>query len=128
MLNHMTIQGRLTRDPELRYTQGGTALAKFTVAWSEKYKETENKLFLDCTAWGKTAELIGDKFHKGDQILLEGQLRTETWQNDAGENRSKIAMNVDRMHFVGSAGGNSAQTAAAIPGVEVPIDDNSLPF
>ena len=78
--------------------------------------------------WAKTAELIADRFHKGDMILVEGQLRTETWQNDAGENRSKIAMNVDRMHFVGSNGGGTAQASAEIPGVEVPVDDASLPF
>ena len=51
MLNHMTLQGRLCADPELRNTQSGVSVCSFRVAWSEKYKETETKLFLNCTAW-----------------------------------------------------------------------------
>ena len=62
MLNHMVLQGRLTRDPELRNTQSGTPVCSFTVAWSEKYKETETKLFLSCTAWRGTGEMVSKHF------------------------------------------------------------------
>ena len=54
MINHMTLQGRLTRDPELRQTTGGVPVCSFTVAWSEKYKDRESKLFMPCTAWRST--------------------------------------------------------------------------
>lgn len=125
MINHFTMQGNLTRDPELKYTGGGTAYCKFTLAWNQKYKDKENSLFMDCTAFGKTAELIAEKFHKGSQMLVEGELHTETWQNDAGENRSKIAMVVQNMHFMGN---KKDSGGVANLGEEVVFDDNDLPF
>ena len=131
MINHFAVQGRFVKDPELKYTASGVAYAKFTLAWSQKYKDTENKLFIDCTAWNKTAELIADKFRKGEQILVEGELRTETWEAN-GEKRSKIALNVNNMHFLGGgskqAENESSGSVGAGLGVQVPVEDNDLPF
>ena len=103
MLNHMTLQGRLVRDPEMRSTQSGSAVVSFTVAWSEKYKETEKQLFLDCTAWSGTADLVNKYFAKGKEIAVEGKLYTEKWEDKEGNKRSSIKMNVERVHFCGTS-------------------------
>lgn len=131
MLNHMTLQGRLTHDPELRTTQSGTAVCSFTVAWSEKYKETETQLFMDCTAWRGTGEMVSKYFSKGKEILVEGKLTTEKWTDKEGKTRTSIKMAAERVHFCGPKGGSSS---AAVPTdghsdfAEVSEDDGDLPF
>lgn len=101
MLNHATIQGRLTRDPELRQTQNGTPVAGFTVAWSKKYKETEQKLFMPCVAWGKQGEFVSNYFSKGQETIVEGKLVTRKWEDKNGNNRETVELIVDRIHFCG---------------------------
>lgn len=101
MLNHATIQGRLTRDPELRQTQSGMSVAGFTVAWSEKYKETEQKLFMPCVAWGKQGEFVANYFVKGQETIVEGKLVTRKWEDKNGNNRETVELIVDRIHFCG---------------------------
>ena len=139
MLNHMILQGRLVRDPEMRSTQSGSAVVSFTVAWSEKYKETEKQLFLDCTAWSGTADLVNKYFSKGKEIAVEGKLYTEKWEDKEGSKRSSIKMNVERVHFCGtkSDGGGSGygESSGYAPakggiGVEGPDGegDGDLPF
>lgn len=134
----MSLQGRLTRDPELRHTQSGTAVCSFTVAWSEKYKETETQLFLDCTAWRNTGEMVSKYFSKGKEIIVEGKLNTEKWKDRDGNNRTSIKMTVDRVHFCGPKenGGDTCNTyhAAGTP-VDVSAndfadveEDGELPF
>lgn len=125
MLNHMALQGRLTRDPELRTTQSGTSVCSFTVAWSEKYKETETQLFLDCTAWRSTSEMVSKYFSKGKEIIVEGKLNTEKWKDKDGNNRTSIKMTVDRVHFCGpKENGDTCNTYhPAGAGVDVRADD-----
>ena len=98
MLNNVLIQGRLTKEPDLKQTQSGISKLLFTVAWSEKYKEVESKCFLLCIAWRQTAEFINTYFHKGQEILLEGHMVTEQWGTD---NTSTTYMIVDKAHFCG---------------------------
>jgi single-strand DNA-binding protein len=130
MLNQFVLQGRLTRDPELRTTQSGTSVCSFTVAWSEKYKETETQLFMDCSAWRGTGEMVSKYFTKGKEILVEGKLRTDKWKDKDGNDRTSIKMTVERVHFCGPKGGSSS---AAVPTdghsdfAEVE-DDGKLPF
>ena len=145
MLNHMILQGRLVRDPEMRTTQSGSSVVSFTVAWSEKYKENEKQLFLDCTAWSGTAELVSKYFAKGKEIAVEGKLYTEKWEDKEGNKRSSIKMNVERVHFCGSksdgdssgysGGSDYGDSSGRAPvrggiGVEVPEGegDGDLPF
>lgn len=146
MLNHMILQGRLVRDPEMRTTQSGSSVVSFTVAWSEKYKENEKQLFLDCTAWSGTAELVDKYFAKGKEIAVEGKLYTEKWEDKEGNKRSSIKMNVERVHFCGSKsdgdssghsggsdyGDSSGRAPAAKGGIGVEgpdgEDDGDLPF
>lgn len=101
MINHLTLQGRLTRDPELRQTTGGVPVCSFTVAWSEKYKDRETKLFMPCTAWRSIGEMISRNFSKGREIAVEGSLSTREWTDNEGGKRSVIELTVDRVHFCG---------------------------
>ena len=132
MINKTILQGRLTRDVESRSTQAGIAVASFTVAWSEKYKETETKCFLDCTAWRATAEFVSKYFAKGQEILVEGKLRTDSWEDkDTGAKRSSIKLDVDKVHFCGSKqGGGTSQSAEPLQdtGFSEIDSESELPF
>lgn len=101
MLNHTTIQGRFVRDPELRATQKGTPVASFTIAWSEKYQDTEQKVFMPCVAWGKLGEFASKYFVKGQEAVVEGKLITRQWQDKNGNNRETIELIADHVHFCG---------------------------
>lgn len=101
MVNKVIFQGRLTADPEVRYTQSQVANLEMSVAWSEKYKEVETKCFLRCKAWRNTAEFIGNYFSKGQEIMIEGHMVTEQWE-DNGENKNRTICVIDKCHFCGS--------------------------
>ena len=123
MVNKTIVQGRLTADPELRYTQSGIPVATFTVAWSEKYKEQESKLFLRCVAWRGNAEFVSRYFTKGQETVVEGSLNTRKWQDNNGNNRENIELLVDRLNFCGAKkdadnhqNGGYAQSGGYAPG------------
>lgn len=135
MVNKLILQGRLVADPELRHTQSGVAVCSFRVAWSKKYKETETKLFLSCTAWRGTGELVAKHFTKGKEILLEGSLSTRSWQDNDGNNRQTTELTVDQVHFVGSksdGGGGAYQPSepnvSGADFTELDGYDGELPF
>ena len=95
MLNHIVIMGRLTRDPELRYTQSQTPVASFTVAVDRDFggrdggeKQTD---FIDCSAWRQTGEFVSKYFRKGSMIVVSGRLQSRKWQDRDGNNRSASA-------------------------------------
>lgn len=100
MLNRTTLQGRLTADPEIRYTASNVAYVEFTLAWSEKYKDIETKCFLRCKAWRSNAEFLEKYFSKGQEAIMEGHLVTEEWEKD-GEKKSRTICIVDKMNFCG---------------------------
>ena len=122
MLNHYSLQGRMVNDPELKQTNSGVQVVNFRAAWSEKYKEKENKLFIECKAFGAQAEFIGKYFRKGQEICLEGKLNTEEWETD-GQKRSKIVLMVQNAHFCGKReeSNNSAPNTTS-------FDTDNLPF
>ena len=135
-VNHLVFQGRTTRDLEKKVTQSGIEIVKFTLAWSEKYKETERKCFLTCKAWRQTATFLDRFFHsKGSEMVVEGALETEEWEKD-GQKHSQIVLNVDKVHFCGKKQDNgTAYTAtnetapAATDGGFVEVDSSEpLPF
>lgn len=132
MVNKLILQGRLVADPELRQTSSGTNVCSFRVAWSEKYKDTETKLFLSCTAWRGTGEMIAKHFSKGKEIILEGKLYTSFWKDNNGNDRQTTELTVERAHFVGSkADGNGASyqpNVSAADFTEMDGDDGDLPF
>lgn len=140
MVNHTVLQGRLCADPELRTTQSGVSVCSFRVAWSEKYKETETKLLLTCTAWRGTGELVSKYFAKGQEIVVEGKLSTRDWEDRDGNKHSSIEMTVERVHFCrpksdSAAEGCNSYHAAGTPVnvdasdfAELSEDDGELPF
>lgn len=132
MINRTILQGRLTATPEIRTTQSGHKVTSFTVAWNAKYGDKETNLFLNCTAWNGTAEFVCKYFTKGQQIIVEGKLQTNSFTDKEGNNRSVIDLSVDGVSFCGSNSDNSPATASAeikAKSVVVPVDDdNDYPF
>lgn len=128
-MNKVILMGRLGGDPETRAV-GGTSVTKFSVATSERWTDKgsgEKKERTDwhrCEAWGKTGEIIERFLHKGDQILLEGQIRVDQSEKD-GEKRTFVSVRVDRFHFVGGGkreGGNEGGGGA------YEATDDDVPF
>ena len=98
-MNIAILMGRMTRDPELRYTSSGKAYANFTLAVQKTKDEAE---FIDCMAWEKTAETIAEYFRKGNKILVQGRLNVSTYKKD-GENKKMTRVMVYSFEFVESA-------------------------
>lgn len=112
MINKVILQGRFTKKPEA-VDKGGFLLCDFTIAWSEKIKDTEKVCFMDCKAWRGTAEFISKYFDKGQECIVEGQLLQENWEKD-GQKFSRKILNVEKVHFCGSksaAGSNKAEVS-----------------
>ena len=103
MLNKIIIMGRLTRDPELRHTQSGTAVASFTLAVDRdvKNKETGEKTtdFIDCTAWRGTADLVSKYFTKGRLAVVEGRLQIREYTDKDGNKRRSAEVVADNVYF-----------------------------
>ena len=145
MLNHITIMGRLTRDPELRRTGSGIAVASFTLAVDRDFpnKETGEKEtdFIDCVAWRQTGEFVSKYFTKGRMAVVSGRLQIRKWQNDQGENRYSTEVVADNVYFGDSKReGNTGNTPTPAPSYTPPVtpdasdfallddDDAQLPF
>lgn len=103
MLNHIVIMGRLTRDPELRYTQSQTPVASFTVAVDRDFggrdggeKQTD---FIDCVAWRSTAEFVSKYFHKGSMAVVSGRLQLRDWTDRDGNKRRSAEVVTDNIYF-----------------------------
>ncbi len=109
--NKVLLMGNLTRDIELRHTQGGTALAKFGLAINRKFttaagEAREETCFVDCTAWGKQAETLAKFVSKGSPLFVEGRLNFSTWEDkEGGGKRSKLDVVVDNFQFIGAPRG-----------------------
>ncbi len=105
-LNKVTLIGNLTRDPEMRYTPKGTAVAEITLACNRKWTDEggnkkEECTFVDCVLWGKQAELAGQYLHKGSCIYLEGRLNVESWEDKTtGQKRSRMRVVGEHMQFL----------------------------
>jgi single-strand DNA-binding protein len=118
--NKVILVGNLTRDPELRYTPKGTAIAKIGVAvnrvWtSESGEKKEEVTFVDVDVFGRTAENVGQYMRKGRPILIEGRLRLDQWDDkQTGQKKSKLGVVAETVQFLGSpSGGNEG--AGAVP-------------
>ena len=102
-LNSVTLVGRLTRDPELKYTGSGRAYCKVSIANSRRYKtkegeQREETVFLEGTLWDKFAEYVGEKFRKGRPVLIEGRLRQSEWEDrESGQKRTRIELSINRL-------------------------------
>lgn len=117
MLNHITLMGRLTRDPELRRTNSGTAVASFTLAVDRDFgpkdggeKETD---FIECVAWKNTAEFVSKYFSKGRMAVVSGRLQIRKWNDKDGNKRSTAEVVADNVYFGDSK--KEESSAAAYP-------------
>ncbi len=129
--NKVILAGNLTRDPELRYTPKGTAIARIGLAinrtWTNETGEKKEEVtFVDVDAFGKTAEIIGQYFKKGRPILMEGRLRYETWDDkQSGQKRSKLGVVMESFQFMDSQ--RTGEPGAAPSGPSAPRPRPSAP-
>lgn len=131
MLNHLVLHGRIVKDPTFGDTSAGNRYANFRIAWSEKYKEKETKLFLDCKAFSGTAQFMEKYMNRqGQELIVEGKLNTEEWDAQDGQKRSKIVMVVSTVHFCGKKQDNAdVPTEQAAPsGGFTAVETDELPF
>lgn len=141
MLNHITIMGRLTRDPEMRTTQSGVSVASFTLAVDRDFggkdggeKQTD---FIDCTAWRHTAEFVSKYFTKGRMAVVSGRLQIDNYTDNDGNKRRSAKVIADNIYFGdskkdGATSGQSDEAASFTPApsdfVPANVDDGELPF
>ncbi len=136
MLNNATIMGRLVRDPELRYTQQGTAVTSFTVAVDRDFKNANGDReadFINCVAWRQTAEFTRKWFQKGRMICVVGSIRTRRYADDDGKNRYVTELVADKLSFCGDRAKDDAPDGVLPPSAEFEdlpddYDDGELPF
>lgn len=153
--NKVLLMGNLTRDPEVRYTPKGTAIAKLGLAVNERYttaegEQKETTTFVDVDVFGKQAETISQYLSKGSPIFIEGRLRLDTWDDkESGQKRSKLKVICDRFQFIGAprgggnaefrdqppSGGSASRRPAASQPVSQPVEepmpgdaDDNIPF
>ncbi len=103
--------GNLTRDPELRYTASGAAVASFGLAVNRKYKAgdewKEEVCFVDITVWAKQAENCAEYLHKGSPVFLEGRLNFQSWETDTGQKRTKLEVVANNIQFLSNRSGEN---------------------
>jgi single-strand DNA-binding protein len=147
MLNHITIMGRLTRDPELRRTGSGTAVASFTIAVDRDFGKNENGEketdFIDCVAWRQTGEFVSKHFSKGRMAVVSGRLQMRKWTDKDSNKRVSAEVVADNVYFgdskkeasSGDSYGANPYLAAVAPNTDpaqdfamLDDDDAKLPF
>ncbi len=139
-VNKVLLMGNLTRDIELKHTPSDQAVATIGLAINRRFRtrEGENReetTFVDCEAWGRTAEVMSQYLSKGRPVFVEGRLKLDQWEDrETGKNRSKLKVVIESFEFVDSKGTGGEQTepaAAAASGSgpqHEPIDEKDIPF
>ncbi|HIE11427.1 MAG TPA: single-stranded DNA-binding protein [Kiritimatiellae bacterium] len=136
-LNRVFLAGNLTRDPEVRYTPSGTAVADLSLAVNRTYtsggERREETCFVNVVVWGRQAENCGQYLGRGSPVLIEGRLQLDQWQTDQGEKRSQLRVVAIRVQFLGRprrgdfGGGPPEETESAgseaVGGAEGEVDD-----
>ena len=138
MLNHITAAGRLTKDPELRRTQNGVAVASFTIACDRDIKDASgNKQtdFIDCVAWRNTAEFVDKYLTRGRMVIVSGRLQMREWTDKNSNKRRNAEILAENVYFGDSkrAAENTEkdeakEAAQTVDFDQVEIDDDDLPF
>lgn len=100
--NKTLLMGNLTRDIETRTTQGGTVIGKFGIAINRKSKDRETTCFVDCTAFGKSAEILAKYCSKGSPLFVEGRLEYSSWEDNGGNRRNKLEVVVENFQLMRS--------------------------
>jgi len=132
-LNKVFLIGNLTRDPELRYTPGGTAVANLGIAVNRRFKDSSGELkeevcFLTVTVWDKQAEACCQYLKKGRPVFVEGVLQSRFWETSDGQKRSAIDVRAERVQFLGnySSGGKDKDLAEAKMSEDAAQQDNVI--
>lgn len=132
--NRVILTGRLTRDPEMRYTGGGTAIVEFSIASNSRRQgeggqATEETSFFDIIVFGKIAETCKKYLTKGRAVLVEGRLRQRRWESDDGQKHRKIEVIANMVQFLGSAQRGDKATEEPVEEIP-PVDDSGedVPF
>jgi len=139
-LNKVLLMGNLTRDPELRYTPNGTAVAEFGIAVNRRWKtpdgeQRDETTFVDVNMWGRRGEVITEYFKKGDPIFIEGRLRLDQWEGRDGQKRSRMRVVAENFEFISSRGGGrrkpegeEAPAPSGQGGEDIEVSDDEIPF
>jgi single-strand DNA-binding protein len=130
-VNKLILIGNVGRDPEMKYTPSGQAVTSFSVASNHKYKtasgeQREDVEWFNCSAWGKLAEVCNQYLTKGQQVYIEGRLKSRTYQTQNGETRFSNDVMVSQFQFLGSRSG--AQSDAQDSPGSYDDEDVDLPF
>lgn len=135
--NKVILMGNLTREPELRYTQGGTEVVEVGIATNRKWKDkqtgnvNEEVTFVDCTFWGRTAAILAEYCSKGSAVHVEGRLKLDQWEErETGAKRSKLKVVVDSLQLLpqgNRSGGNGGQSSGSPQPNESP-ENNGEPY
>jgi len=132
-MNHTTIIGRLTRDPELKYLENGTPVCSFSVAVNRRFNKDATDFF-NVTAWKKVGELCSEYLKKGSQVAINGRMESRKYENRDGQKTTVWELQVDEVEFLGSKGNQSADnpTENKDPwedlGKEVRLEDVEIPL
>ena len=131
-LNKVFLIGNLTRDPELRYTPGGTAVANLGLAVNRKFKDSTGELkeevcFLTVTVWDKQAEACCQYLQKGRPVFVEGVLQSRFWETAEGQKRSAIDVRAERVQFLGSYSGAGKEKDAEIAEANTAMAETASP-
>jgi single-strand DNA-binding protein len=137
-LNKVILLGNLTRDPELRYTPSGTAVSSFGLAVNRRYRQgdesKEEVCFVDVVTFGRQAETVGEYLSKGSMALIEGRLQWRSWENEAGQKRSKHEVVANNVQFMPRTRGEGMEPSVPeAPGSDADMDiplpeDDDIPF
>lgn len=133
MLNSVIIMGRLTRDPELRRTQGGTAVTSFTMAVDRDFKSQSGEKetdFIDVVAWRNTGEFAAKYLAKGRMAAVEGRIQVRDWQDKDGNRRKSVEVVADNVYFADSKRDSKPQESRTVADQEFDEieDDGDFPF
>jgi single-strand DNA-binding protein len=130
--NTVYLSGNLTRDPELRYTPNGTAVASFGLAVNNRKKQgdqwVDDPCFIDVTAFGKDAEQVGEFLNKGMSIMVEGRLQYRTWEANDGTKRSKHEIVAERIRLLARMDGSKSAGSGGKSQGPSEYDDSDVPF
>ena len=133
-LNKVYLAGNLTRDPELRYLQSGSAVCKLGLAANRRFRtkdgeQREETLFINVTTWGKTAEYCGENMKKGRPVLVEGRLQANDWEDKTtGQKRTSIEIHALRIQDLSWEDRPKAAAKPAPRDIEEPIPEDDIPF
>lgn len=147
--NKVLLMGNLTRDPELKYTPNNTPVAQIGLAVNRRYKtrdgeSREETCFVECEAWSSTAEVMSNYLSKGRPVFIEGRLKLDQWQDQEGNNRSRLKVVIENFQFIdsrgdgdagggGGGGGGRSGHSSAPSGSDTnidraPVDEDDIPF